>query len=236
MSEQQTQAVTTTNTTAVTAPAAGSNYITMILEETKRGFVEANAGLDMDFVRMGDWLKINKKGNFVEAQDENVSYGDKLDVVIGYGEQRWSLWGAENSPEDGQLIVAEKTLEAGQAALADWLEANPEAAERYGMDDVKLRYMAYVVPVQTLSPDDFPKIYLMSFSPTDSIEWGRFAYSVYQGKYKAAGIPARTGVNRIVVRLSTKEKQGKGNQSFIGLEFNAVGLFNPADYGIQVEA
>lgn len=71
----------------------GSNYISAILEETKQGFVEANNGLDMDFVRMGEWLTVNKKGNFVEKDDENVMYGDNIDVVIGYGEQRWSVWG-----------------------------------------------------------------------------------------------------------------------------------------------
>ena len=38
------------------------NYISAILEETKQGFVEANNGLDMDFVRMGEWLAVNKKG------------------------------------------------------------------------------------------------------------------------------------------------------------------------------
>ena len=236
MTGQSKNEVVVSETKAV-APVEGSNYITLILEETKRGFVEANAGLDLDFVRMGDWLVINKKGNFQEKDDESVQYGDTIDVVVGYGEQRWSLWGLEGSPEDGQLIVAEKTKEEAEAVLGSWLAENPEAAERYSAEDIALRYMAYVVPVDSLTPDDFPKIYLMSFSPTDTISWGRFAFDVYKGKYKKLNIPSRTAVNKIVVRLTTEEKKSRTNasQSWIGLNFQPVGLFNPKDYGIDVD-
>src|SRR5690554_6201170 len=94
--ENNTNEVAKTNNTGVAKTNAGSSYITAILEETKRGFLEANAGMDFDFVRMGEWLTVNKKGNFVEKEDENISYGDAVDVVFGYGEQRWSLWGHDD--------------------------------------------------------------------------------------------------------------------------------------------
>jgi hypothetical protein len=222
----------------VAAVNQGSNYISTILEETKRGFVEANAGLDMDFVRMGDWLTVNKKGNFVEKDNEEVSYGDSIDVVVGYGEQRWSLWGNEGSPEDSQLIVAEPKKEEAEAMLGQWLTDNPQAAERYAVEDIQLRYMAYVVPVESLQPDDFPNIYLMSFSPTDTIVFGRFAFDVFKGKYKVLNVPARTGVNKIVTRLTTTERKSRSNasQSWIGVDFKAVGVFKPEDYGINPEA
>lgn len=243
MAEQNTQAVNeevkqevaTTNTQAPATQATGSNYISMILEETKRGFVEANAGLDLDFVRMGDWLVINSKGNFVEKDDETVVYGDSIDVVVGYGEQRYSLWGHEDSPEEGQLIVAEPKREDALAALGEYLAQNPEAAERYGEEDVKLRYMAYVVPVQTLTPDDFPKIYLMSFSQTDSFGWGRFAMNCFQGKYKAVGVPSRTAANKVVTRLTTAERK-QDSRKWIGIDFTPVGLFKPEDYGVDPSA
>jgi hypothetical protein len=229
--------VAETKTAAPAVVQAGSNYITQILEETKNGFIEANAGMDLDFVRMGDWLTINKKGNFQEKDDETVSYGDSIDIVVGYGEQRWSLWGAEASPEDGQLIVAEKTKEDAEAALSSWLNENPQAADRYAAEDISLRYMAYVVPVDSLVPDDFPKIYLMSFSPTDTIAWGRFAFDVYKGKFKALNIPGRTAVNKIVLRLVTEERKSRTDQkiSWIGLKYQPVGLFKPEDYGINAE-
>ncbi|WP_332648828.1 hypothetical protein [Lysinibacillus sp. 54212] len=221
-------------TNAVATQATGSSYITMILEETKRGFIEANAGMDLDFVRMGDWLTIDSKGNFVEKDDDTVKYGDSIDVVVGYGEQRYSLWGHEGSPEEGQLIVAEPKRDDALAALGEYLAQNPEAAERYSEEDVKLRYMAYVVPVATLTPDDFPKIYLMSFSQTDSFGWGRYAMNCFQGKYKNAGVPSRTAVNKVVTRLTTAERKQE-SRKWIGIDFTPVGLFDPKDFGINPE-
>jgi hypothetical protein len=228
------QEVAVKQETGVAKQPAGSNYISAILEETKRSFVEMNQGLDLDFVRMGDWLTIDSKGNFVEKDDDTVKYGDSIDVVVGYGEQRYSLWGHEGSPEEGVLIVAEPKREDALAALGEYLANNPEAAERYSEDDVKLRYMAYVVPVATLTPDDFPKIYLMSFSQTDSFGWGRFAMNCFQGKYKAVGVPARTAANKVVTRLTTAERKQE-SRKWIGIDFTAVGLFKPEDYGINPE-
>jgi len=242
MKEQNEQSAENKTTDVVAAQARAvavqqPNYITAMLESMKQDFLAANDGLDLDFVYMGEWLVIDKKGNFVEREGKDdaktcVSYGDNIDIVIGYGEKRWSLWGLEKSPEDGQLIVAEKEKEDAEAALTEWLEENPQAQERYNLSSLELRYMAYVVPVQTIKPDDMPKIYLMSFSPTGTIAFGKWAYAVYQGKYKAVGIPNKTGVNKIVTRLSTSEKSGRGNTSWIGIDFEAVGMFNPADYGI----
>lgn len=229
--------VATTNESQV-APTNHGAYITKILEETKRGFIEANAGLDMDFVYMGDWLTINKKGAFVERDDEEANYGDSIDVVIGHGEKRYSLWGNEKSPEEGQLIVAEPELEAAQEKLTNWLGENPDAEESYSLDDIELRYMAMVVPVDSLTDvaaGDFPKVYLMSFPKTTTIAYGKWAMRVYQGKYKHQGVPAGNGVNKIVTRLTTVEKEGKNNQSWVAIEFSAVGMFDPADYGIKPE-
>lgn len=228
-------AIVATTNNAV-AKVEGGAYITGLLHSIKEDFIAANDGLDMDFVYMGSWLVINKKGNFVEKDDETVSYGDSIDVVVGQGEKRWSLWGLEKSPEEGQLIVACKEKVDAEVMLEAWLDENPDARSRYSINDLELRYMAYVVPVSTLGPDDFPNIYLMSFSPTATISWGKYAMSVYQGKFKNAGITARTGVNKVVTRVSTSEKQGKGNNSWIGLDFTAVGLFSPAEYGIVEEA
>ena len=231
----ETGEIVAQGTTEVAKVAVGSNYISQILEETKRSFVEMNQGLDLDFVRMGDWLTIDSKGRFVEKDDESVNYSDVMDVVVGYGEQRYSLWGAEDSPEKGQLIVADPDRNKALEQFGEWLANNPDAAERYDESDVKLRYMAYVVPVNTLGPDDFPKIYLMSFSQTDSFGWGKFAMGCFQGKFKALGIPARTAANKVVIRLETKERK-KENTKWTGIDFSAVGLFNPKDFGIDPEA
>lgn len=42
----------------------------------------------------------------MDKDDDSIKYKDHIDVIIGKGEKRWSLWGLQNSPEDGQLIVA----------------------------------------------------------------------------------------------------------------------------------
>lgn len=220
----------------VAVQAAGSNYISQILEDTKNSFVEMNQGLDLDFVRMGDWLVIDSKGNFVEKDDESVKFGDSIDVVFGYGEQRYSLWGAEGSPEDGELIVADRDREKALEMFGEWLANNPDAADRYDESDVKLRYMAYIVPVNTLGPDEFPQIYLKSLSQTDSFGFGKFAMACFQGKYKkTANIPARTAINKIVVRMTTVERK-KGTTKWTGIDFTPIGIFDPKDFGIDPEA
>jgi len=232
-----TETVATENLPVVTTEGAvvkstvGTAYITKLLTAIKEEFVEANADLDMDFVFMGTWLTIDKKGNFVEKDDETVKYGDSIDVVFGQGEKRWSVWGLKDSPEDGTLIVACKEKPEAEAQMTAWLEANPEAQSRYTLDSLELRYMAFVVPVSTLNPEDFPKVYLMSFSPTATLDYGKYAMAVFGGRYKLMGVKARTGINKVVTRLTTAEKTGK-KFDWIGIDFTAVGMFSPADYGI----
>lgn len=224
-------AIATTGTTALAPAKQGAAYITNILKGIMDSFIAANDGLDMDFVYMGSWLVIDKKGNFVEKDDDAIKYGDHIDVVVGQGEKRWSLWGAQNSPEDGQLIVACKEKPDAEAMLTAWLQENPEAESRYSVADLELRYMAFVVPVDTVNGEDMPKIYLMSFAPTATISWGKYAMKVFQGGFKAAGIKAGTGVTSVVTRITTSEKKGKDPSiSWLGIDFEAMGLFNPEDY------
>ncbi|TYS60512.1 hypothetical protein FZC76_21835 [Sutcliffiella horikoshii] len=231
----ENQVTTTENQVAVSNNS--SNYISVILEETKQGFLEANSGLDLDFVRMGDWLKISKKGNFIEKDNEEVSYGDRIDVVVGHGEKRYTLWGKDNTPEKGQIITMEQTQEEAEQALAAWLEENPEAAERYTFTDIDLRYLAYVVPVSSIADSaksgDLPDIYLMSFPKGDTIGWGKYAMSLFKGKHKGLGIPKGTGANRVVTRLVTEERENKDKESYLGIKFEPVGLFVPSEYGIE---
>jgi|SRR5690625_2925175 len=234
MTNQNENQVATTEKNEVAVQ--NQSYISAILEETKRGFLEANQGLDFDFVHMGEWLSLNSKGDFVEKENEDVNYGDSIDVVIGMGEQRWSLWGFDDTPEEGELIVAEKDEKDAYDAFDEYLAVNPEAAERYTYDDIRLRYMAMIVPVDSLKDGEFPQIYNVSLSPTDTIIFGRWAMSVYQAKglAKQVGIPRGTGVNRIVTRLKSVERQSRADKSrrWLGIDFEPVGMFNPEDYGI----
>ncbi|WP_371380872.1 hypothetical protein [Sporomusa aerivorans] len=225
--------VTTVNNSV--AAVASTNYITAMLESIKTDFLAVNEGMDFDFVNIGTWLYVSKKGKFVEkdSNDDVVEdYGDSIDVVVGYGEKRWTLWGMKESPEEGQLIVAKRDREEAEQDLQAFLEENPEAQTRYDLKSLELRYIAYIVPVVTLQPEGFPKIYLMSFPSTTTIQWGKYAQGIYLGKGVKAMVPPRTGVNRVVTRMTTVEK-GEGDKSWIGIDFEAVGLFNPRDYGID---
>lgn len=215
------------------AVVGGNNYIVQMLEESKKEFIEINAGMDLDYVRVGEWLKLSKKGNYVEANDDEVSYGDSIDVVVAMGEQRYMVWGKDSSPEKGELIVAEKDLEEAKAVLGGWLAENPEAADRYVESDIQLRYLAYVVPVSTITPEDTPNIYIMDFPPGDTIGWGKYAMAIFQGKYKALGIPRKTAVNKVITRFTSEERENKDRETYLGTKFEPVGVFNPADYGIN---
>ena len=54
---------------------------------------------------------------------------------------------------------------------------------------------------------------------------------VFQGGFKKAGVKAGTGVTSVVTRISTSEKKGKDPSiSWLGVDFEAMGLFNPEDY------
>jgi subtilisin family serine protease len=228
--------------TGAAAPAvvSNANYIALAIQAKQQGFLEANEGLDLDYVRMGQYLKISKKGNFVEARDETVGYGDNIDVVIAKAEKRYTLWGLEDSPEDGQLIVSHQDEATATAMLENWLASNPDRAVDYSVSDIQLRLTTYLVPVRAngqtmLGPDQAPSIYLMSFPQGDTYGFGNYAMGIYDGKAKAIGVPAATGANKVVTRLVTEERKRTGStDTYLGIKFECIGLFNPADYGITV--
>lgn len=213
-------------------------YITQLLHKIKTEFIEVNAGIDLDFVYMGDRLVTDKKGNFVEADDETVKFGDSIDVVVGAGEKLFSLWGAQDSPENGKLIVAEPTIEKAQEVFNAWIEENPEAADRYEIDDIDLRFVVYFVPVASLKEGEFPQIYLMTFPKTATIAFGKYGMKLFSGKYKANGIPTGSAVNRVVTRITTKDQKSRSDASvsYIALEFEGIGMFDPKEYGLSEEA
>src|SRR5206468_7953353 len=107
-------------------------------------------------------------------------------------------------------------------------------AERYSLGDIKLRYLAYVVPTQFIgNGDEIPMIYLMNFSTSDTYGWGQYARNVFKGKYKALGVPSKTGVNQVVTRFTSEVRKNPDNESYVGIKFEPIGMFNPADFGIK---
>jgi len=236
MTTEQTQAQTTEvqaqQNGGIVVAKKRTAYVAAILEQTQREFLEVNEGMDLDYVRLADWLKLNKKGNYVDAADEQISYGDSIDVVVAQGEQRYMLWGADGSPEKGSIITAERTREEAEEALGAFLADNPDAASRYNNDDIQLRYLCYLVPVETLTPGESPLVYVFDLPKGDTIGWGKYAKAVFDGKYKALNIPRRTAINNVVTRFTSEERKNNSNESYLGTKFEPVGLFNPADYGL----
>lgn len=214
--------------------AVPSNLIQDILKAAKEEFEAANAGMGLDFVRMGDYLKLSKLGQFVEHNDETVSYGNTLDVVVAMGEPKYTLWGADGSPEKGELIVMEDTEPEAQAALENWIMQDQSRGDRYSLADIRLRYLAYIVPTQFIGgADEIPKVYLMNFSTSDTYGWGQYARNVFNGKYKPLGVPSKCGVNRVVTRLTSEVRKNPDNESYVGIKFDPIGLFKPEDFGIK---
>lgn len=208
------------------------NYITLMLNSTKAKFMEANEGLDLDFVRMGEHIKISKKGNFVLRSDDSVSFGDTLDVVIALGEQRHTLWGKKDTPEENEIICMEKTYEEAVEVLNQFLELRPDAAERYSSVDIKLRYLAYVVPVSSLG-DDMPDVYLLSLATGDTYSFATLAKNVFRGD-KEKGVKKGSGVNSVITRLITEERKvTNSTDTYLGIKFEIVGPFIPSEFGIQ---
>jgi len=206
-------------------------YVAALFQQMQEDFLAVNADMDMDFVYMTTWLSIDSKGNFVEKSGDEVieNYKDVIDVVIAKGEQKFSLWGHEDSPEDGQLIVAEDSRERAVEVFKEWLELNPQAAERYSEEDIQSRYIAYVVPVGSLK-EDTPKIYTLGMAPTSKMSYGQWGFNLYKGAFKAKGIEKGTGINQVVTRITTVSKTNKQKQNYIALQFDAVEMFKPEKY------
>ena len=231
MTKQEEKNLPTEAQSTEVATQATQAYVTALFKKMQDEFLAVNADLDMDFVYMTTWLSIDSKGNFVEKSGDDVieNYKDEIDVVIAKGEQKFSLWGHEDSPEDGQLIVAEDTREEAEEVFKEWLELNPQAAERYDVSHIQSRYIAYIVPVASLT-DETPKIYTLGMAPTSKMAYGQWGFNLFKGSYKAKGIPKGSGINQVVTKITTVSKTNKQKQNYIALQFDAVELFKPEKY------
>lgn len=217
----------------VTPPGKDKSYITRVLFSLQQRFLEVNPGMDLDFVNLADVMRLTGLGQFVDKDDESINFGTFVDVVIGMGDTRFVLWGPQNTPYEGELIVAHKSRDEAVSLLRDWLEANPEAQEYVTEDLIKINHVAYMVPVEKLGPDvEIPPVYVQFFPQTDVYEYGRYAKNITFGKYKHLGIPAWTSVSSVITRISSTEKR-KNDKKWVGRKFEPVGLFKPEEFGLK---
>ena len=82
-------------TAVVQQTPVATTYITTLLSNMMDDFIAANAGLDVDFVYMGNWLVVDKKGNFIEKDKHKLRRpyrrscrpGRKALELVGLAEQ-----------------------------------------------------------------------------------------------------------------------------------------------------
>lgn len=192
--------------------------------QVKEDFVKANSNLGLDFVYIGQWLVINKKGQFIERDAPEVNYGDKMEVIIGAGEERFTLWGKENSAEQGTLLIAEKNEMEAHKKFDELVNSGAIDGTEYAYEDIQSRYVAQVIPVESMK-DESPKIYILSFAPTSKFAFGKWAYNLFKGSFASQGFPKGTSVSQVVTELTTIEKT-TDKFSYIMLDFKAVKMLS----------
>jgi hypothetical protein len=136
------------------------------------------------------------------------------------------LWGAKDSPEEGELLIAADTMDEAMAQYEmnseNWT-GNPK--EPYTPQSIQSRYLAQVIPVDSIRSGS-PQIYMISFAPTSKWAFGSWAKSLFLGNI--AGFPQGTPVAAVVTRMKTVERQQKNStNTYIAIDFEAVDFFKP---------
>ena len=199
-----------------------ASYVGNLIKSMQESFLEANQGFELNFVYMGTWLMVNSKGQFYDKDNEEINFGDSINVVLGGAEQRFMLWGKEGSEQDGQLLIAENNKEAAEARLAALSEE--QANFDYTMADVQSRQLLFFVMLDDIK-SEFPTIYQLSLPQTGKIAFGKWALNVYRGAHKKDGFGKGTQLSSVVTNITTVEKR-KGNKNYIGYVFKAEAAFD----------
>ena len=136
--------------------------------------------------------------------------GTKFEVIIGEGEQRFTLWGSEGTSFEGQLMVAESTLIEAEEKFDELIEQYRTTGEQefentHQKDKISSRYLMQVLPVCKLQ-SEVPEVYLVDLAFTSKLTFGKFSAQVFKGVFSKIGIPAKTGMSAVVVNMRTEGK------------------------------
>jgi len=154
-----------------------------------KDFKEKNKGFDLDYVDMGTYLKINSKGQFYEADDDKKIY-DSLDAVIVSGEPQFVLWGKEETPEEGKLLISQKTQEEAEEQFEE-IAANGSVemfGQLYDKSDIAQRYIITFMTAEG-------KLYAVNMSKSSKKNFGKYSKSIYLDK--------DLGLQEVLTRIST---------------------------------
>lgn len=205
-----------------------------ILTRLQNAFVQANPEFEgLDFVNFGEWITLNKLGQFMYFDDESLVNPDKpgeIAVVIAGGKRVYQLWAKLGSGSDKGdterkgLLVFGDTREAAERAFFERAATDPGFGEMYDVDDIKLRFMVIMVPED--SDPDFPTILLQNYPETGALGFGKYASRIFTGRFlQKYGIRKGSKIAEVLTRIwTTSEKSRKdAGITYAALNFEPLG-------------
>jgi len=227
-SQQETSALAPKETTAVVKQADN------VLTRLQGAFIAANPEFEgLDFVNFGEWVSLNKLGQFVLFDDEELVNPDKpgeIAVILAGGKRAYQLWAKLGSgsdkgdPERKGLLVFGDTREQAEAKFFERAAVDPGFGEMYDVDDIKLRFMVIMVPED--SDMEFPTILLQNYPETGALAFGKYSAKIFTGRFqKKFGIRKGTKIAEVVTRVYTTSEKSRRDASitYAALNFEPLG-------------
>jgi len=221
--QQENSAIAPRETTAV-APKADN-----ILTRLQNAFIAANPEFEgLDFVNFGEWVTLNKLGQFIFFDDEALVNPDKpgeIAVIIAGGKRVYQLWADINNDKERKgLLVYGDTREAAERMFFERAATDPGFNEMYDVDQIKLRFMVIMVPED--SDPEFPTIMLQNFPETGALAFGKYSSRLFTGRFlQKFGIKKGSKIAEVLTRIYTTSEKSRQDQSitYAALNFEPLG-------------
>ena len=168
-------------------------------------FKEKNAQFDLDFVELGTFLKISKTGKLQSKDDDAITF-DAIKGVILEGKEQFTLWGKDDTPQDGELLIKENELEEAEAKFEELCAADDMFGALYSLSDIGPRYII------TFVAED-GNLYAINMSKSSKYELGKHS--------KFCFVSLGVGLAEVVTKIGIQEKTG-GKNSWLAFKFDYV--------------
>lgn len=209
------------------------------LTRLQNAFIAANPEFEgLDFVNFGEWVTLNKLGQFIYFDDEQLVNPDKpgeVVVIIAGGKRVYQLWAdIQNDKERKGLLVFGDTREVAERMFYEHAATDPGFGDTYDVDDIKLRFMVIMVPED--SDPEFPTILLQNYPQTGALAFGKYASRIFTGRFKGKyGINKGAKIAEVLSRVYVTSEKNKRDASitYAALNFEPLGYarLNNADGG-----
>ena len=201
------------------APNAVAKEGRFSFAKMKADFLATNAGLGLDFVTLASWLYIDGKGCFYNKDSEEV-YGDKLNVVIGGGQERYTMWGKEGTAQAQTCVITADTREQAEI-MFNKLAAEDDKfdASQYTYEDIKEGYIAQLVTEKSMG-SDMPEILVYAMPVTAKYNFKAFVAKLFKGQYP--GFKKGTSATAVIIQMTTVSKKFGANKKYTTVEFSPV--------------